>query len=895
MNFFNKFNRLKVKYKDSPSIKISFLLGVVSILLIFIGSSYAFIFKSAYTESINKITAGNLVMTLENTTPVISIGNAVPTPDDVAISSSDYYGFTLKNNGSINAKYKISLINSCVVGNTYTVGSDSVVAGVCVPTNYIKAGISKDGEDYKVLKADSSGNIILDSSVLGKLRNSSYKLKLWLDYDTPNEYNVKDKNIIISAKLQLYSEQTTENPVTLDKSGANAPEITNNMIPVYYDSTSAVWRKADINNLDKNNKWYDYDNKMWANAVTVAETSYTDSITKNKSVSLSNQSLPATPYTTFTSGGKGINNAKSYTKITVNIKTAGTFGFKATVSSESCCDKLTVTVSKNSGTATSVASSIGGAVSKTYSDTASVGDTYVITAQYTKDSSVNKNNDNGVLDTFTYPANTTVTYTDSSTAGGTSGQDWTASGALGASTGVIYGDSITYNSSISKYTLNNTSRGAISSTLVGKYVCPTVSDTSCATPYKIVEASNTITKVDEYKIKTITRNEMINAKAGTEIPMKDINTMWVWIPRYTYTYLNTNTPEEIKIKFESGIGSSGTIKCTDAVTGGSTTTSQTCTDTTNGSLKAGTSTYTHPAFTFGDKELKGLWVGKFESSATTIPTGTSTAESTIIIKPNVQSLKYKRLSYFFRDARQMEKANNVYGFPQSDSTTFNYNGNLTGDTNNIDIHMMKNTEWGAVTYLYHSKYGRCTSDKCEELTINNCDTYTTGIGADRVSESSSSTTCTTDKNKYNGASGVKASTTGNVYGVYDMSGGSYEYTMGNMVNESNQFYSLQASNWSTTSTPLAKYYDSYTYGTTYDDSSAYTRGRLGDATKEMAPTGDTGNWYSDRANFPNSSYSWFERGGSYDNSTSAGAFHFNISNGSAYSYYSFRVSLGALD
>ena len=895
MNFFNKFNRLKVKYKDSPSIKISFLLGVVSILLIFIGSSYAFIFKSAYTESINKITAGNLVMTLENTTPVISIGNAVPTPDDVAISSSDYYGFTLKNNGSINAKYKISLINSCVVGNTYTVGSDSVVAGVCVPTNYIKAGISKDGEDYKVLKADSSGNIILDSSVLGKLRNSSYKLKLWLDYDTPNEYNVKDKNIIISAKLQLYSEQTTENPVTLDKSGANAPEITNNMIPVYYDSTSAVWRKADINNLDKNNKWYDYDNKMWANAVTVAETSYTDSITKNKSVSLSNQSLPATPYTTFTSGGKGINNAKSYTKITVNIKTAGTFGFKATVSSESCCDKLTVTVSKNSGTATSVASSIGGAVSKTYSDTASVGDTYVITAQYTKDSSVNKNNDNGVLDTFTYPANTTVTYTDSSTAGGTSGQDWTASGALGASTGVIYGDSITYNSSISKYTLNNTSRGAISSTLVGKYVCPTVSDTSCATPYKIVEASNTITKVDEYKIKTITRNEMINAKAGTEIPMKDINTMWVWIPRYTYTYLNTNTPQEIKIKFENGTSSSGTIKCTDAVTGGSTTTSQTCTDTTNGSLKAGTSTYTHPAFTFGDKELKGLWVGKFESSATTIPTGTSTAESTIIIKPNVQSLKYKRLSYFFRDARQMEKANNVYGFPQSDSTTFNYNGNLTGDTNNIDIHMMKNTEWGAVTYLYHSKYGRCTSDKCEELTINNCDTYTTGIGADRVSESSSSTTCTTDKNKYNGASGVKASTTGNVYGVYDMSGGSYEYTMGNMVNESNQFYSLQASNWSTTSTPLAKYYDSYTYGTTYDDSSAYTRGRLGDATKEMAPTGDTGNWYSDRANFPNSSYSWFERGGSYDNSTSAGAFHFNISNGSAYSYYSFRVSLGALD
>ena len=388
------------------------------------------------------------------------------------------------------------------------------------------------------------------------------------------------------------------------------------------------------------------------------------------------------------------------------------------------------------------------------------------------------------------------------------------------------------------------------------------------------------------------RSTYLKAKAGTEIPMYAINTMWVWIPRYTYTYLNTNTPEEIKIKFEKGTESSGTIKCTDAVTG-SGTTSQTCTDATNGSLKAGTSTYTHPAFTFGDKELKGLWVGKFESSATTIPTSESTAESTVIIKPNVQSLRYKAVSYFFRDARQMEKANNVYGFPQSSSTTFNYNGNLTGDTNNIDIHMMKNTEWGAVTYLYHSKYGRCTSGKCEELTINNCDTFTTGIGADTVSANKSSTTCTTDKNKYNGASGVKASTTGNVYGVYDMSGGSWEYTMGNMVKGTNQFYTSYADNWSTTTYPLAKYYDSYTYNGSY---TTYTRGRLGDATVEMAPSSSSEKtWYSDYAYFPYPSFSWFRRGGFYDSGLFAGAFYFESNGGDAYDGNSFRVSLGVLD
>ena len=388
------------------------------------------------------------------------------------------------------------------------------------------------------------------------------------------------------------------------------------------------------------------------------------------------------------------------------------------------------------------------------------------------------------------------------------------------------------------------------------------------------------------------RDTYLKASAGTEIPMDDINTMWVWIPRYTYTYLKTNTPEEIKIKFENGAESSGTIKCTDNVSG-SGTTSQTCTDTTNGSLKAGTSTYTHPAFTFGDTELTGLWVGKFESSATEVLKTASNDESTVVIKPNVQSLRYKALSRQFRDARQMEKANNVYGFPQSSSTTFNWNGELTGDTNNIDTHMMKNTEWGAVTYLYHSKYGRCASGTCEELTINNCSTYTTGIGGDTVSASASTTTCTTDKNKYNGESGVKASTTGNVYGIYDMSGGSNEYVMGNMVDSSNQFQTSGAENWNKTTYPLSRYYDSYTYNTSQ---TAYTIGRLGDATIEMAPTGIKGNWYSDFANLFDASYllSWFYRGSSYGSGVNSGAFSFLALNGVlSDGSFSFRVSLVA--
>ena len=48
--------------------------------------------------------------------------------------------------------------------------------------------------------------------------------------------------------------------------------------------------------------------------------------------------------------------------------------------------------------------------------------------------------------------------------------------------------------------------------------------------------------------------------------------------------------------------------------------------------------------------------------------------------------------------------------------------------------MMKNIEWGAVTYLSHSKYGRCANNICEEITINNCTEAITGIGANTVGQ-----------------------------------------------------------------------------------------------------------------------------------------------------------------
>ena len=84
----------------------------------------------------------------------------------------------------------------------------------------------------------------------------------------------------------------------LDTSGANEPLLSENMIPVYYDETNSVWRKADVKNSKEQYKWYDYNNKMWANAITTFpyEEKVTDTIKKNINVMLKARTLIGTGF-----------------------------------------------------------------------------------------------------------------------------------------------------------------------------------------------------------------------------------------------------------------------------------------------------------------------------------------------------------------------------------------------------------------------------------------------------------------------------------------------------------------------------------------------------------------------------------------------------------------------
>ena len=379
-------------------------------------------------------------------------------------------------------------------------------------------------------------------------------------------------------------------------------------------------------------------------------------------------------------------------------------------------------------------------------------------------------------------------------------------------------------------------------------------------------------------VSSTNRSTYQNANPGTVIAESDILAFYVWIPRYKYKVWNkdkvvgTDSYDAyhtgIDIVFENGKESTGTINCTYSYAEPSSdagSPNETCTGS-NGDY------YTHPAFTFGSDNIRGFWIGKFE------PTGSS---SKLTVLPNLVSLRKQSISSFNTLIQNMQASSNIYG--------------LSTSRTNTDSHMLTNMEWGAVAYLTNSKYGRCINGSCTEVTINNCSLYITGIGADSVSASYSSSTCTTAANKYNGTKGVLASTTGNITGVYDMSGGADEYVMGNMSSTSGNytFYPSSsgfASGWYTTST--AKYVTTYAYDNYDNNQTAYNRGRLGDATGEVVLLSDSG-WYSDYASFSNFKSSWFRRGNNYGNSSSAGVFGFYGDTGGA-SSNSGRAALASL-
>ena len=317
--------------------------------------------------------------------------------------------------------------------------------------------------------------------------------------------------------------------------------------------------------------------------------------------------------------------------------------------------------------------------------------------------------------------------------------------------------------------------------------------------------------------------------------------MWVWIPRYAYRIHKENGVETQKFDIVFLVGltdnyydENGRLQTAQRQT------SEEQTIVTNGDA------YTvHPAFTNEssinyanggwDKELAGIWVAKFEAgyasgnnkatvkassvkysqSTAHVPaveTGTTNTtttarnwldgeysvkngttyewkdgKETAIKYPTFQGLTYS-MNYIstsdaFKISRVLTEKENIYGL----------------SNNSTDSHLMKNSEWGAVTYLGKSEYGLDDVDiVINNVTLSNRvkSVYAvTGCAGTTADASIVSTTIGKLNNRtqsgvyvWTQKNGTVASSTGTIYGIYDLSGGSWERTSAMINNKEKNLY-----------------------------------------------------------------------------------------------------------
>ena len=350
----------------------------------------------------------------------------------------------------------------------------------------------------------------------------------------------------------------------------------------------------------------------------------------------------------------------------------------------------------------------------------------------------------------------------------------------------------------------------------------------------------------------------------------------VWIPRFAY---------KITSQYHTSGSTAGGIDVVFIDTNNQDSAGKTYSTTyPNATTGGAISDYVvHPAFDYGDTKLEGFWVGKFESSHTGCTTTASTGQATytgsevMTIKANVTSWRYLTIGNAFKTCLAMNN-NSVYG--------------LSSDDTVVDPHMMKNSEWGAVAYLTQSSYG-----KNEEVWINNNSSYITGQAGDSVNASSSTTT-----NAYTTTNGVKASTTGNVTGIYDMSGGNWERVAA-YINNGNSNLTTNGGDLVASGT-ASRYREIYSASATDGSSdtqeanyalSTPANGHYGDAVYETSSTySSTNGWYSDYSRFPCSINPFFGRGGKCVNTSESGLFHFGTTAGGPFCDNGFRVVVPVL-
>lgn len=730
------------------------LIAIIFVAVSLSGTTYSLFIKVDDTNQFNyKTGILDLEFQEEN---VIELPEAFPVSDTKGMSYEPYT-LSIKNIGSIAYIFDLKVSDN----------DDNKL----INSKYIKVQI----DDNLPITLQNSNNTLKKNIILYPGETIKFKIKMWLDINTPNTELGKQFNAtLITSGSSFYK--------TLDESGANHPSLEDNMLPVYYDEYNKVWKKADESNLDDSYKWYDYDDKMWANSIVLkdGEKVIHDISSKNNNIkNISN--INVADKNLILENNKLDINLSNYINKNISI-----------------VERLALNDLKHNDI--DIISSDGFNLrynTKNNNFIIDINGFNIISNKYIieenkfyiisftmSDKDINLYINGSSILNYSMAINTNYNIL-----------------TIGGIGNVLVSDLYVYNDILTSKEVNNNYRDnliLITDNLVSGYnnFYPMTTDTY-------------------YK----------SSPLGTTIKDSDINEFYVWIPRFKYRLWNvTGEPnissydaytKGIDISFEKNKESGGSIYCKDNICYSDEERTISLTQNDNDKY------YTPSSFT-NNEELLGFWVGKYEVS-NGCKDNCLTNSSELTILPNQESWRNNNLSNYYE---AIEGKGNSY-------------------------HIIKNSEWGTISYLSHSKYGICSNMKCTEIASNN--TYISGKEG-------------------------KDSTTGNIYGVYDMAGSASEFVMANYT--SNNSLALNNSNFKYNVTIPSTDYDLYS-GTNFI---------LGDATKEILLTqSSTGSWDNNYSIFIDKVNNWFIRGGMAGNEVGNGIFYYNATNDSPSEYITTRV------
>ncbi len=176
---------------------------------------------------------------------------------------------------------------------------------------------------------------------------------------------------------------------------------------------------------------------------------------------------------------------------------------------------------------------------------------------------------------------------------------------------------------------------------------------------------------------------------------------FTWIPRYQYSLDTVNKRSNVKLMSGTGTQTQAGYKIPEAFTWGEST----------------------------KKQLPGFWMSKYQIS-----------NANSILQANETAGVTANLNNWIKNMRQMQASGGALGL------TDTINANLTSSNKNFDVHMQKNTEYGAVALLSASAYGNSNTITDGQTTTGNASGVVVKLNEEWVAAGRSDTSVANMKN-----------------------------------------------------------------------------------------------------------------------------------------------------